>query len=172
MGPRRHFRGDFVLMRWVFVAACLWASCGEPVQLDPEAAAVKAAVERCFDGMARHDSERLASSVLPEASITRLRRRDDGTVDVYSTSGSTFIEELSAPGPAYLERLVSAEVERVDDIATLRAAYTFHVDSTFSHCGMDHFTLVRGSGGWRIQSIAYTITGTDWATCKSKYNIP
>jgi aryl carrier-like protein len=53
-----------------------------------------------------------------------------------------------------------------EHLATVRAPYDFHVDDRFSHCGLDHFTLVRETDGWRIQGIAYTFASKDQALCQ------
>ena len=172
MGARRHFSSGFVLIRWLTASLCLFACAAAP---EPDAAsseAVLAVIDRCFEGMASHDSALLAESVLPEAIITRLRTRTDGSVDVYTTTGADFIREISRPGPPYRERIWSPEIMAGQQLATVRAPYDFHVDTTFSHCGVDHFTLIRGTTGWKIQSIAYTHDLTDAAGCRARYATP
>ena len=139
----------------VGLAACSQAPPNSP-QPDPEVTSVLVVIDRCFEGMAEHDSTKLTETVLPEAVITRVRRRDNGTVDAYHTSGADFIREISMPGPAYVERIWDPEVMVGDGVASVRAPYDFRVDTTYSHCGVDHFTLVKLDGGWKIQGIAYT----------------
>lgn len=151
------------------LVACSQAPSTAP-QPDPEAASVLAAIDRCFEGMAEHDSTKLTETVLPEAVITRVRLRDDGSTDAYHTTGADFIRELSMPGPAYLERIWDAEVMVGDGVASVRAPYDFRVDTTYSHCGVDHFTLVRLDAGWKIQGIAYTQLSK--AECRSSYPYP
>ena len=161
-------------MRWLaaslFLCACTAAT--EPEPAADSAEAVLAVIDRCFEGMASHDSTLLAASVLPEAVITRLRTRSDGSVDIYTTTGADFIREISRPGPPYRERIWSPQVIAGEQLASVRAPYDFRVDTAFSHCGMDHFTLVRQTTGWKIQSIAYTHDLTDAAACRARYETP
>lgn len=161
-------------MRWLaaslFLIACTAAT--EPEPAADAAEAVLAVIDRCFEGMASHDSTLLAASVLPEAVITRLRTRSDGSVDIYTTTGADFIREISRPGPAYRERIWSPQVIAGEQLASVRAPYDFRVDTAFSHCGVDHFTLIRGNTGWQIQSIAYTHDLTDAAACRARYATP
>lgn len=129
-------------------------------------------VERCFEGMADHDSSKLVQSVLPDAAFTRLRLKDSGEWDVYSTTGQEFIDQLRQPGPKYVERIWDPICFGDEDLATVRAPYDFYVDTVFSHCGMEHFTLIRTAEGWRIQSVAYTFYSKSDSTCKAKFGAP
>lgn len=42
-------------------------------------------------------------------------------------------------------------------IATVWAPYDLWVNNEFSHCGIDVFTLIKTSAGWKIASCSYTI---------------
>lgn len=48
-------------------------------------------------------------------------------------------------------------------IATVWAPYDLWVNDVFSHCGIDAFTLLKGTDGWKIASCSYTMekTGCD-----------
>ena len=129
-------------------------------------------VERCFEGMSEHDSTKLVQSVLPGAAITRLRWKASGELDIYSTTGQEFIDQLRQPGPSYVERIWDPICLGGEDVATVRAPYDFHVDTVFSHCGMEHFTLIRSEAGWRIQSVAYTFFSKTESDCKAKFGSP
>jgi hypothetical protein len=45
-------------------------------------------------------------------------------------------------------------------IAMVWAPYDLWINETFSHCGVDVFTLIKTSEGWRIATIAYTMEKT------------
>jgi hypothetical protein len=45
-------------------------------------------------------------------------------------------------------------------IATVWAPYDLWMNETFSHCGVDAFTLVKSKDGWKIASCSYTIEKT------------
>jgi len=37
------------------------------------------------------------------------------------------------------------------------AAYDFHLDGAFSHCGIDNFSLVKIGEEWKVVSLTYTV---------------
>jgi len=45
-------------------------------------------------------------------------------------------------------------------LAVVWAAYDFHRNKTFSHCGVDAFTLLRSPTGWKIATVSYTTEAT------------
>ena len=159
-------------MRLAVFTVLFLSACAALEAPDPGREEVLAVIDRCFEGMRSHDAAVLAEAMRPDAVITRLRTRDDGTVDAFTTSGAQFISELGKPGPAYVERIWDPEVLMGPDLAAVRAPYDFYVDTTFSHCGIDHFTLVRETTGWRIQSIAYTFAASTEAECAAQFATP
>jgi len=42
-------------------------------------------------------------------------------------------------------------------IAMVWLPYDFYVNGTWSHCGVDIFTMVKSDAGWKIASLAYTV---------------
>ena len=143
-------------VRWL---SCAWLgliACSSP-PAHPSESEVLATIEKCFDGMAEHDALKLADVMLPEACITRIAYAGSMDVQVVSITGATFIEELAGKSVEFRERIWDAQVLMGESIATVRAPYDFHVGSEYSHCGVDHFTLVRTGQGWKIQGIAYTV---------------
>jgi hypothetical protein len=42
-------------------------------------------------------------------------------------------------------------------IAMVWLPYDFYVNDTWSHCGVDIFTMVKSDRGWKIASLAYTV---------------
>jgi hypothetical protein len=159
-------------MRFAALAVVALVSCAEPEAAASGKEEVLAVIDRCFEGMRLHDSAVLEEVMRTDAVITRLRTRDDGTVDAFTTTGGQFIAELGNPGPAYVERIWDPEVLMGAHLATVRAPYDFYVDTTFSHCGMDHFTLVRETTRWRIQSIAYTFSASTETECATQFTTP
>ena len=54
-------------------------------------------------------------------------------------------------------RNASTSVKIDGRIAMVWAPYDLWVNDTFSHCGVDVFTWLKTSAGWKIASIAYTM---------------
>ena len=61
-------------------------------------------------------------------------------------------------GPALKEQLVGAPAIEIDgDIAMVWSSYVFTIDGKFSHCGIDHFDLVRDPGGqWKLLNLTWS----------------
>ena len=159
-------------MRFAVFVSILFAACTAPEVVRPGEEEALAVIDRCFEGMRTHDAALLEASVRPDAVITRLWTRDDGSVDAFTTTGAQFVDEIGKPGPAYIERIWNPEVLMGPRLATVRAPYDFYVDTVFSHCGIDHFTLVRETTRWRIQSIAYTFEASNEADCTAQFSSP
>jgi len=57
-------------------------------------------------------------------------------------------------GAVWNERIYDPEVRIDGTVAQVWAYYTFHLNTTFSHCGVDAFMLAKTSAGWKITQIA------------------
>lgn len=124
-------------------------------QSPPEQEVVDA-VQGLFDAMAARDAEALAALVMAEGRVVAMRgETDSGTPG--GTSLADFVAAISSSQGELLERMWEPEVIVDGAIAFLRAPYDFYRDGVFSHCGVDHVSLVRAEDGWRIASIVYTV---------------
>ncbi len=54
------------------------------------------------------------------------------------------------------ERLTDMAIEVDGDIAMVWGPYLFLIDGKISHCGVDHFDLVRENGRWTIANITWS----------------
>lgn len=55
------------------------------------------------------------------------------------------------------ERGFSPEVKVSGPVAMVWYPYDFYANDTWSHCGVDIFTLVKSADGWRIASFTYSV---------------
>jgi hypothetical protein len=118
-----------------------------------EEQAVLAAVQRLFDAMAAGDREAAARVLTAEGRYATIRA--DGT-----TGGAThaaFLERLAASKEKMVERMWEPRVLIHGRVATVWTRYTFHRDGKFSHCGLDSFSLLKTSEGWKIAGFFYTV---------------
>jgi hypothetical protein len=150
-GPVARFtalRGLLLLLIVTFAA---------PAQAGPreDRREVLAAVQSLFDAMAAHDRAALMAAVLPEGRITSHRVRD-GQVVVRTTGWAEWAQQVSEATQRLDERMVGPQVRIRGSLATVWTYYTFHIDGTFSHCGIDLFDLAKVDGRWRILNISYT----------------
>ena len=95
--------------------------------------------------------------MLPGSMFVRMLDPDDPPTAPRYQNDSAFVVFLAAPGPKYLERIWNPTLFLQGTVAQVHAPYDFHIDGTFSHCGVDTFTMVKTRGAWRISHSAYTV---------------
>lgn len=123
--------------------------------------AVLAVIDQTFAAMLRHDATAMRALLVPGAVFAV--RKPDGTIKM--ERDEDFLHALATGKGEWRERIWSPKVLLGDGLAQVWAPYDFHLDGTFSHCGIDSFSLVRdGSGQWRISGIAYNVQTTGCPT--------
>jgi hypothetical protein len=69
------------------------------------------------------------------------------------------------------EKPLVSEISIHGNIAVVWAPYTLSFSGKFSHCGIDVFTLLKNTEGWKIVSAVYTVEPEGCAVIKKEYNI-
>ena len=65
---------------------------------------------------------------------------------------------IARTGPsAFTERGFGATARVQDRVAQVWMPYDLYVGDTWSHCGVDAFTLMKRDGRWRVAALIYTI---------------
>ncbi|HTJ22747.1 MAG TPA: nuclear transport factor 2 family protein [Gemmatimonadaceae bacterium] len=116
--------------------------------------AVLATVQKVFDAMRTRDTALFSQAFDTSARLVGVSAR--GTPAITLTTPAQFAAAvLRAPaGNVWNERIYDPEVKIDLPVAQVWAYYTFHLNSTFSHCGVDAFMLVKVGGVWKITQIA------------------
>jgi hypothetical protein len=124
-----------------------------------DSVAVLDAVQRLFTAMAQRDTVAARRLLIPGSRFISVRT---ATVDapMRSQGDTTFLRALANEHDQLLERLWAPVVRISGPVAMVWAPYDFHVNARRTHCGVDAFTLIRGSAGWQIAGIAYTVETT------------
>ena len=120
---------------------------------------VLAAVQAFFDGLAE-GPEALNATLLDEGSVTRLRERG-GAVEWNILTFAEMSASQADNDARMLERMWDATVLVHGPLAQVWTPYDFYVNGDFSHCGVDSFTLIKTTQGWRVSSVAYTVEPSD-----------
>jgi hypothetical protein len=123
---------------------------------------ILATVQTFFSAMEAKDTSRLRTLMLAEGHTLAVVIRHDSTA-FRTRPNPEFITQLPQRPERWRERIWDPEVLVHESLAVVWAPYDFYLDSTFSHCGIDSFTLVRTPGGWRIVDAAFTIEPTGCA---------
>jgi len=137
----------------LFAAALQAATPADPASA--EAVAVMVPVNAVFAALAAKDGSLITAHLDPEARMTAVVARPDGTQVIRRMSGTDFAGGLQPGGPA-LEEVMSDPIVAVDgDVAMVFGRYVFRVDGAISHCGSNHFDMVRRDGVWTIAGITW-----------------
>lgn len=116
--------------------------------------AVLAVADRMFAALAAKDSAALLAEVVPEgrATANELGARRGVT----SVAWPQFAAHLPRIPGRPMERLIDPHVHVEGDIAMIWSRYEFELDGRFSHCGIDHFDLIRQDGRWKVINLTWT----------------
>jgi ketosteroid isomerase-like protein len=115
-----------------------------------------AAVQRFFDAMSAHDSAALRELLMPDARLFVVLESGASS----SVTGDEFITRIAAAKGPLLERMWNPKVLISGRLAHVWAEYDFHRGAAFGHCGVDSFSLLKTTDGWKIAGIAYTMQTT------------
>lgn len=112
--------------------------------------------------MTANDSAGALAVMRADGQYYAVRSAQDTTV-VRRMPHAQYFGMLATGKSRFVERIWEPTVLVHGPIAVVWAAYDFHVDGKFSHCGVDAFSLVRESGTWKIAGITYTTEPTGCA---------
>lgn len=146
------------MRRILLLAAILFFAAHRPLAAQaarPDTAAVLATVQRLFDALARRDTAVVRALLVPGVRFVSMRA--DTTSEPRAQGDAELMRMLTRGSGRLLERFWSPVIQIQGPIATVWTPYDFHVDSEWSHCGIDTFTLMRTGAEWRIASLTYTV---------------
>jgi hypothetical protein len=152
------------MRRGFMCASMLAALLSVPARAqDGDRAQVIAAVQAFFDSMEKADADLAKKILMLDARFFSAAERD-GNVTVRPSTGEAFVAGFSNPNRGKsLERRWEPDVRVQGAIAQVWTRYDFHANGTFSHCGIDAFSLVKTDEGWKIASAMWTVERTGCA---------
>ncbi|HUQ81511.1 MAG TPA: hypothetical protein VM076_10250 [Gemmatimonadaceae bacterium] len=121
-----------------------------------------AAVNEFFRAMATRDTA-LTNRVQFADGVSFAVRAVGDTFAISRRGNEGWIRQLATMRDTVVERMWNPVVQVHGPIATVWAPYDIHRNRQFVHCGVDAFTLIRTSSGWKIASVAYTAEPTGCA---------
>jgi ketosteroid isomerase-like protein len=130
-----------------------------PEMRAPAKREVRQRVEEFLQKLGRRDVAGVKALLAPKVLITVVRQQPDGTFANTYQTGDEFLTqfEKNAGQPKFDEPItnviVTIDSER---LAYVRADFTVVRDGKVVSSGVDHFTLVKETDGWRLAAIAYT----------------
>lgn len=139
-----------------FAIALQAAPAGAVDPASPEGAAVLAPINAVFAALAARDGQAILPHIDPEGRVSVVVERPDGGRRYGSPTFAEFAAGLT-PGPERFEEVMPDPTVAIDgDIAMVWGRYVFRVNGATSHCGVDHFDLVRKDGVWKIVNLTWT----------------
>lgn len=134
-------------------SGCVSAQAPAPGVAVEGEADILAAIDEFFLVYAAGDADAFEALHAPESTVIIVN--DAG--DVRRLKAADMIARMRAGPPRRVEeRYWSPVVQRRGALATVWAPYSVDVDGARVHCGVDHFTLTKGEGGWLVEQVAFT----------------
>lgn len=130
------------------------ASAQEPTP-DASRAEVVEAVRGFFDALAAKDTAALRAAFHPDATLTSVAD-EGGPGAVAPAAVDDFLRSIGSAGAELHEAIGEVEVRIDGPLATVWTPYTFYVDGSPSHCGVNAFDLVRIGRGWVVLHVSDT----------------
>ena len=144
----------------ISIAILLIASLASNAQQShPEYAAVKQVIDNFFESINTGNGELLASLEVEGAQILNISEDIAGEYEF--AERSWFGAENFSSDNQLTERYWDEELLISDVLAVFWAAYDFHIDGEFSHCGIDVLNLIKIDGEWKIGHAMWTIQRPD-----------
>ncbi|WP_133163285.1 nuclear transport factor 2 family protein [Siphonobacter curvatus] len=123
-----------------------------------EEPAIRAVVDRLFEGMAKKDTNLVRSVFHPSARLQATFVNGQGQPVLKSQNIDVFVKAIgSIPSDTNVEeRITSCEIRVDDRLATAWAFYEFYANKEFSHKGVDAFQFYKTEQGWKIIQLSDT----------------
>lgn len=113
--------------------------------------------------LSARDTAAVHAMLVPGAFLASVMDPANDQATVRFQTETQFLTAIGSAKERLLERLWDPRVILHGSLAEVHAPYDFFVNGTFSHCGIDVFTLMRHRGTWRVASIMYTVQRTGCA---------
>jgi hypothetical protein len=144
MKKHRHFRRN-ALMTLLLISLSLFTQAYTPTQQ----AEVRSVVDMLFKGMRTGDSAMIRSVFLPGAWMSSLlKNAKDSLIIRHEDSIDKFVKAVGTPHrEKFDEQIYDVKILLDDPVAMVWAPYKFYLGKTFSHCGVNVFTMIKTAQG-------------------------
>ncbi len=113
-------------------------------------------VQQFFDAMESRDTAMAKSVLISEGQFFSIRE-NNSNIKINKTTHSNFIKKLTTSTEPIREIMHDPVVLIHKQVAIVWTKYEFYKNEEFSHTGVDAFSLLKTSDGWRIAGIIYNI---------------
>lgn len=143
-------------MKYLFLFI-LFIAGQNTIYAQQEELAVKQTIQKLFDGMCNADSSAVASTFATEAIMQTIATNKDGKTVVRQERVAEFASFVGKQLKGSADEQIVFETIKIDgELAIAWTPYRFVYKGSFSHCGVNSFTLVKQNGEWKINYIIDT----------------
>ena len=121
---------------------------------DAESRAVIAVADSVLAALTSGDNATLARLTLDSSVVGGIGIRE-GVERMSLRSWGLYVKRTGPP--TFTERGFDATARVQDGVAQVWVPYDLYVGTTWSHCGVDAFTLMKSGGHWRVAALIYTV---------------
>lgn len=139
------------------IPLCLLITISNFAFAQSEESLIRASVDKLFDGMRTGDSSIVRSVFMPQLTLTSVSINEKDSVVISNSKADGFVAAVGKPHPEkWDERISNVKISVDGPMATVWAPYKFFRGETFSHCGVNVFTMIKTKTGWKINAITDT----------------
>ncbi|MCF2506486.1 nuclear transport factor 2 family protein [Dyadobacter sp. CY107] len=143
------FRFALLVSSFLFCASSAFSQ-----QYDP---GIMGTVNALFDGMRSGDSTKVRNAFALGATMMSVPENPKDSIAVKKNLINGFVKAVGTPHPEkWDEQIFHPKISVDGPMAIVWAPYKFFLGDKFSHCGVNVFTLIKLSSGWKITSVTDT----------------
>ena len=136
----------------IFLFITAFALAQNSTEATSEKEEVKKVIETFFEGFHARDSIVMKSAFHEESVIQTIGRTKEGDFKLVNEElGKLLRGIVSIPlETEFKEVLHDFEIKIDGEMANVWTPYSFYLNNTFSHCGVNNFQLLKQNGEWKI----------------------
>ena len=139
------------------LTAILLISVGSVLAQTAQEREVMAVVNRVFEAMRTNDSTLLKSCFAKEVRLSTVFIDKNGVTQLRNDELQKFVDAVGAKkSDVYNEPIWNERIQIDGALAAVWVDYAFYLNTTFSHCGVDAFHLIKTNEGWKIFNLVDT----------------
>lgn len=125
---------------------------------DREKPKVIATIDDFFQGMKQGDTSQIKQQLYTTCGLKTIGQTREGKAGIHITEMTVFLEVIAKKPKNQIldERISSYEVLIDKNMAIAWTPYRFYINDTFSHCGVNVFSLIKDAEKWKIFAIMDT----------------
>ncbi len=119
--------------------------------------AIKKCINTFFNGMKGNDTTVINSTLDSSCFLYSITTTKEGKTVLENETVAGFLNQvIQMKGNKADEQLLSYDIKIDGAMAIAWTPYKFYFNDTFSHCGVDVFTLIKRGATWKIMGITDT----------------